>query len=85
MLEAFAVVDLFSVHDEEPGIFLLSLRDGHPRLPIVGADGEYELHYIVYANGFPLLRFFIQVNFRWKRQDLDNPPSTTATLVSTVE
>ena len=83
--EDFAVVALFSVHDKEPGIFLFSLRDVTPRLPIVQADGEYELHYKVYANGFPLLRFSIQVNLRWQPPDLDDPPSTAATVVSTVE
>ena len=82
--EDFAVVDLFSVHAEEPGIFLLSLRDALPRLPIARADGKYELHYKVYASGFPLLRFGVQVNLCWKPPDSDDPPSTQATLVSPV-
>ena len=57
--EDFAVVALFSIHAEEQGIFLLSLRDAFPRIPLGRADGEYELHYKVYADGFPLLRLYV--------------------------
>lgn len=82
--EDFAVVALFSIHAEERGIFLLSLRDAFPRLPVARADGEYELHYKVYANGFPLLRFHVRVSLCWKPPDSDDPPSTQAILVSTI-
>ncbi len=83
--EDFAVVDLFSVRAGERGIFLLSLRDAYPRLPIVEADGEYQLHYKVHANGFPLLRFSVHVSLHWKFPDEDEPPSTRAILVSQIE
>lgn len=76
---------LFSEHAEERGIFLLSLRDSRPRLPILIADGDYVLHYKAYATGFPLLRFSIGLKPLWKSPDEGEQPTTAATLISPIE
>lgn len=62
----FAMVALFAVRDEDRGLFLLSNRDSLPRLPIITEDGEYQLLYTVFAQGFPLMRFSVLVPFVWQ-------------------
>jgi len=62
----YAVIDLFALHANRLGIFLLSLRDT-PREPIVTDDGEYNLFYKLFSQGFPLLEFVIKVRLRWHK------------------
>lgn len=56
----FGDVDVFAVREKEPGIFLHSLRDTY-REPVVTRDGSYRFHYKVFAEGFPLLAFAVEV------------------------
>jgi len=62
----YAVIDLFALRTDRPGIFLLSLRDT-PREPIVTEDGEYKLFYKLFSQGFPLLEFVVNVRLRWHK------------------
>ena len=62
----YAVIDLFALRTDRPGIFLLSLRDT-PREPIVTEDGEYNLFYKLFSQGFPLLEFVINVRLQWHK------------------
>jgi hypothetical protein len=68
----FGIVNVLSVHEDEPGIYLLSARDAHPRLPILVKGGEYRLHFKVFSEGFPLLRFVtpltVREGVRWDMQ-----------------
>jgi hypothetical protein len=58
----FGVVNLLAVHEDAPGLFLLSARDA-PREPIRRKAGEYQLHVKVFSEGFPLLSFVVPVTF----------------------
>lgn len=62
-------IDVFAVRQGQPGLFLLSTLDSHPRQPIVTDNGEYELTYKVFARDFPMLEFALTVNLKWQ------PPS----------
>lgn len=59
-------VDVFAVRRDEPGLFLLSTLDSHPRRPIVTENGEYELMYKVFARDFPVLEFTVRVDLQWQ-------------------
>jgi hypothetical protein len=60
-------VDVFAVRRDQPGLFLLSARDVHPREPIVTENGDYELTYRLFARDFPLLEFTVTVHLRWQQ------------------
>jgi hypothetical protein len=57
-------IDLFSIHGEAPGIFLHSLRDT-PREPVLTNDGDYELFFKLYSQGFPMVEFSVKLSLRW--------------------
>ena len=60
----FGDIDLFSLHADRPGVFLHSLRDT-PREPILTDDGEYELFYKLFSQGFPLVEFSVKLDLKW--------------------
>jgi hypothetical protein len=61
--EDFAFLDLFSVHADQPGVFLHSALDSRHRPPIVTADGCYKLYYKLFSEGFPLLSFCVRIDY----------------------
>ncbi len=63
-----SAIDLFSVHADLPGLFLHSARDT-PRAAIVSDNGKYQLFYKLYAEGFPMVEFSIDVELAWKAPD----------------
>ena len=63
--EDFGDIDVFAIHDDKPGIFLHSLRDTTPREPIVVDDGDYELFFKLFSQGFPLVEFSVKVELHW--------------------
>ena len=71
--EDFGVVNVLSVHEDEPGAFLLSSRDAYPRSPILNTPGEYRLHFKIFSEGFPLLRFVVPVSLDTSRFALPRP------------
>lgn len=62
--EDFGDVDLFSLHADRPGLFLHSLRDT-PREPILMDNGECELFYKLFSQGFPLVEFSVKLDLKW--------------------
>lgn len=60
------LVDLFNIRADRPGMFLLSALDVTPRQPIVTNDGDYELSFKIFAEGFPLLQFTVIFNLQWR-------------------
>jgi hypothetical protein len=61
--EDFAFIDIFSLHADEPGVFLHSALDSRPRLPIFTAEGQYKLNYKLFSEGFPLLAFCARMEY----------------------
>jgi hypothetical protein len=57
------IIDVFSLHADEQGLFLHSQSDQRPRAPVAVQEGEYILKYKVYSEGFPLLPFSITVDY----------------------
>ena len=53
-------MNLCSVREHEPGLFLLSQMDFSPRQPVVRDDGNYLLQFKVFSEGFPLLKFGVR-------------------------
>jgi len=55
--------DLVTLDLQNPTrVFLVSINDLSPRQPIISAQGTYHLRYQVFAIGFPLLEFTIELN-----------------------
>lgn len=77
------IIDAFAIHTNRPGLILHSLRDT-PREPIVPeGNGEYELFYKLFSQGFPLVEFSIKVNINWRPPDsMQWNEGTTAELVN---
>jgi hypothetical protein len=63
----YGVIDIFAIHANERGVFLHSEWDMRPRQPIIKDDGKYKLHYKVFSEGFPLLPFCVEVNYRFSK------------------
>jgi hypothetical protein len=76
----FGIVTLCSVHQDEPGLFLVSARDAVPRLPIVQTNGEYRLHFKAFSEGFPLLEFSVDFHLRWEKPTLSVWDSSMANV-----
>ena len=75
-------VDLFSLHVDQGGIFLHSLRDT-PREPIASANGPYTLKYKLYAQGFQLVQFDVKLALNWTApHTFDWINSSSASLIS---
>jgi hypothetical protein len=62
----FGMVDLCAVRADRPGLFLLSELDITPRQPIVTNNGDYELAFKIFAQGFPLLQFTVTFHLQWQ-------------------
>jgi hypothetical protein len=76
------VIDLFAIRTDVPGVFLHSLRDT-PREPAVSDDGEYNLFFKLFSQGFPLLEFVVRLKLCWKPPTATEKPfETTAHLDS---
>jgi hypothetical protein len=60
----FGDIDLLSIHTDQPGIFLHSLRDT-PRQPIVQPNGCYGFTFKLFAEGFQLVTFRVDVSLDW--------------------
>ncbi|MGA2326538.1 MAG: hypothetical protein ABSH05_09655 [Bryobacteraceae bacterium] len=69
----WAEVDLFAERYHTPGVFLHSQWDVGERKPIAEAPGAYELHYRLYAQGFPLCRFKVSVELDREGQVTGQP------------
>lgn len=79
----FGVIDLFAIRDDCGGIFLHSLRDAVPREPVLLNDGDYELFFMLFSQGFPLLEFSVDLKLRWTRAGLGKQAqSSTGKLVN---
>ena len=77
----FGLIDLFAIRPDTPGVFLHSLRDTL-REPILIVDGDYELFFKVFSQGFQLVEFSVKLNYRWTRYTSSEwSPGSTATLV----
>ena len=75
-----STVDLFAIRADRAGIFLHSRRDT-PRSPVVENNGAYKFHYKIFSDGFPILRFVVDVNLRWSAAlPLEWHEQSTATL-----
>jgi len=75
------IVDLFAIHAETPGLFLHSLRDT-PREPILKDDGDYELFFKLFSQGFPLVEFSVRLKLCWSPPSVSVwPNESTASLV----
>ena len=61
----YGILDLFSLHAEQPGVFLHSNSDFFPRSPIIVQDGQYMLWYKLFSYGFPLLTFGIKLDYNF--------------------
>lgn len=79
--EDFGVVNLLSVRQEAAGIFLLSRMDIMPRNPVAVDDGNYLLHFKVFCEGFPLLKFGVRFHLHRGRSRLCNWDDSSAELV----
>jgi hypothetical protein len=75
----FAFVDLFAVRANMQGLFLHSARDHIPRLPVIAGNGDYRLAFKVFADGFPLLPFEVDVELRWQAP---TPPTWSTPAVA---
>ena len=60
----FGVIDIFSIHADEEGIYLQSSLDLIPRQPILTIEGLYKLNYKVFSESFPLFFFSVEINYR---------------------
>ncbi len=73
-------VTLCCTHQNEAGLFLVSARDVVPRFPILRDNGSYRLHFKVFSEGFPLLKFGVQFDLQWQQPTLSVWDSSTAAL-----
>jgi len=80
--EDFGVVTLCSTHQDQQGLFLVSARDVIPRSPIVEQNGEYLLHFKVFSEGFPLLRFSVKFHLQWEKPTLSVWDSSSACIAN---
>jgi len=62
----FGNIDLFSIHADKAGLFLHSSWDA-PRDPIIKEDGDYQLFFKLFSQGFPLVEFAVKIELRWSR------------------
>jgi hypothetical protein len=78
----FGVVNLLSVRKEGRGIFLMSQMDVVPRRPIVENDGNYRLHFKVFSEGFPLLKFGVRFRLHRGKSEVCNWDDSSGELVT---
>ncbi len=73
-------VTLCCTHQNEDGLFLVSARDVVPRSPILRENGFYLLHFKVFSEGFPLLKFCIEFDLQWQQPTLSVWDSSAVAL-----
>ncbi len=73
--EDFGIVDIFAIREKPPGIYLHSQWDIIIRNPVIKKDGKYKLHYKIFSEEFPLLLFYVEVDYQHKK-------STQAKLIN---
>jgi hypothetical protein len=76
-------VDIFAVHADERGMFLHSASDEHPRRPILEQDGKYKLNYKLFSEGFPLMRFCVEVDYNHSSPTVVNWENRTRARIIT--
>ena len=55
--------DAFVLDEQNPHhVYMHSLSDTHPRLPIISQIGRYMLRYQIYSENFPVSEFRIELN-----------------------
>jgi len=55
--------DAFVLDEENPHhVYMHSLSDAHPRIPIISQIGRYILQYQIYSENFPVSEFKIELN-----------------------
>ena len=62
------VLDIFSIHSKKQGIFLQSAKDT-PRQPIIVNNGEYTLHFKLYSQNFPLVKFIVKLILQYDQKE----------------
>lgn len=63
----YGVIDLVAIKASAPGMYLHSLCDFHPRQPIILENGEYELNYKLFSQGFPMVNFGVLLRLEWQQ------------------
>jgi len=63
----YGFIDLFAIRAGDPGLYLHSICDVHPRSPIIYDNGTYILSYKLFSEGFPMIRFSVKVNLNWEK------------------
>jgi hypothetical protein len=69
----YGEIDAFAIRANEPGVFLHSANDLHPRQRIITNPGSYDLKYLLYAHGFPPTHFTVALHYQ-------GPEGSTASL-----
>ena len=77
----FGIVNLLSVRKEARGIFLMSQMDVVPRRPAVEDDGNYLLHFKVFSEKFPLLKFGVRFHLHRSKSSVCNWDDSSGELV----
>jgi len=78
----FGIVTLCCTHQDEPGLFLVSAQDVIPRSAILQQNGDYRLHFKVFSEGFPLLKFSVEFHLQWERPTLSQWDSSSACVTN---
>jgi len=68
----YGVLDIFSIHSKKQGIFLQSAKDT-PRQPIIFNNGEYTLHFKLYSQNFPLVKFKVKLILQYDQREENWP------------
>lgn len=58
----FGCIDICAIRIDKAGLFMHSSLDQTPRAPVCTDNGKYKLNYKVFAQGFPMLRFILDIN-----------------------
>lgn len=61
----FGCIDICAVRADNAGLFMHSSLDQTPRVSICADNGKYKLNYKVFAQGFPMLRFTLDINLNY--------------------
>ena len=61
----FGCIDICAIKADQQGLFMHSSLDQTPRAPICPDNGKYTLNYKIFAQGFPMHRFTLDVNLNY--------------------
>lgn len=61
----FGCIDVCAIRANQQGLFMHSSLDQTPRIPVCINAGTYTLNYKVFAQGFPMLRFALDINLKY--------------------